>query len=102
MSGTVANIPTGYKIDLFLHFDGAGSSTRYYAAGDPNTQLTVSNGHWTGDIYIGAAYPLTILLVLLSPDDVKWINDPAQTDYQNNGFPSMPWTVLTSAMYTAQ
>lgn len=100
MSGTAQGIPSGYRLDLFLQFVG---STRYYAAADPNTAISLqSNGHWTGAIYIGDAKPIVIWLVSLSPADVKWINAPSQIPDRTNGYPDLRGTVLAYAKYTAK
>ena len=100
MSGTAHNIPSGHRLDLFLHFERPGGSN-YYAAGDPNTALSVGNGRWSGRIYIGNAEPIAILLVLLSPSEVAWVNAPEQEPQQNNGFTALPGKVLDSNRYTS-
>lgn len=48
-SGTVQNLPAGYRLDLFIKFAGVDA---YYASGDPNSALKLADGRWSGSIYI--------------------------------------------------
>jgi len=98
VSGTVQDLPPGYRLDLFLKFPHPAS---YYAAGDPNTTLTITDGRWSGAIYIGAQEPCTVYLVELSPASVKLMN--SEIPYQSNGYPSIAalGTILASVSLTA-
>jgi len=97
-SGTVHDLPRGYRLDLFLKF--AGMET-YYAAGDPNSALTLVNGRWSGSIYIGAATQCTVYLVELSPGSVQLMN--SEISDQSNGYPSIDalGTTLASVSLTS-
>ena len=97
LSGTAQNIPSGYRLDLFLQF---ANVSRYYVAADPNSAISLHNGHWIAPIFIGASGSIIIRLVLLSPSEIAYVN--SQVTYQNAGFPTLPGTVLASASYTAQ
>jgi len=85
-SGTVRNLPPGYRLDLFLKF---ADTSVYYAAGDPNTTVTIAGGKWSGRIGVGSHAPTAvyIYLVELSPASVRLVN--SEVSYQNNGFPSI-------------
>jgi streptogramin lyase len=100
VSGTAQDIPSGYRLDLFLQFVNSGNGIRYYIAADPNSAISPHNGHWAAPIFIGGSGPIIIRLVLLSPNEIAYVN--SQVGYQNAGFPSLPGTVLASASYTAQ
>jgi hypothetical protein len=85
-SGTVRNLPPGYRLDLFLKF---ADLSVYYAAGDPNTTVTIAGSKWSGRIGVGSHAPTTIYIYLveLSPASVRLMN--SEVSYQNNGFPSI-------------
>ena len=89
------NLPPGYRLDLFLKFADLGV---YYAAGDPNTTLTIAGGKWSGGIGVGShgSTAIYIYLVELSPASVRLMN--SEVSYQNNGFPSITalGTILAS------
>ncbi|MGH3255460.1 MAG: WD40 repeat domain-containing protein [Streptosporangiaceae bacterium] len=100
VSGTAQDIPSGYRLDLFLQFVNSGNGIRYYIAADPNNAISLHSGHWAAPIFIGASGSVIVRLVLLSPSEIAYVN--SQVTYQNVGFPSLPGTVLASASYTAQ
>ena len=85
-SGTVQNLPHGYRLDLFLK---VAYLSVYYAAGDPNSQLTITGGKWSGQIFIGSQGPTAvyIYLVELSPASVQLMN--REYTYQSAGYPSV-------------
>jgi hypothetical protein len=85
-SGTVRNLPPGYRLDLFLKF---ADLSVYYVAGDPNTTVTIAGSKWSGRIGVGSHAPTTIYIYLveLSPASVRLMN--SEVSYQNNGFPSI-------------
>lgn len=98
-SGTVLHLPSGYRLDLFLR---VSSVDRYYAAGNPNSALTVVDGKWSGAIYIGAGGPCTVYLVELSPASVVRMNSLISD--QRNGYPSITalGIILASVSLTAE
>ena len=100
VSGTAQDIPSGYRLDLFLQYVNSGNGIRYYIATNPNSAISLDNGHWAGSIYIGAPGPIIIRLVLLSPSEIAYVN--SQVVYQDAGFPSVPGTVLASANYISE
>lgn len=102
VSGTVQDIPAGYRLDLSLQFVNSGNGTRYYLAADPKTAITPHNGRWTAPIFVGAPGSIIIRLVLLSPSEIAYVDSPKSVPYQNSGFPTLPGTVLASANYTAK
>jgi len=85
-SGTVRNLPPGYRLDLFLK---VAYLSVYYAAGDPNAALTIADGNWSGRIFVGSQGPTAvyIYLVELSPASVQLMN--SEHSYQSNGYPSI-------------
>jgi hypothetical protein len=97
LSGTVQNIPRGYGLDLFQQYKG---SVRYFPAGNASA-VSVNNGHWSGSIDLGQPGPFSIMLVLLSPSDVSWMNSQNHVPDLRNGLSSLPGTVLAHANYTA-
>ena len=102
LSGTAQDIPSGYRLDLFLQFGNSGNGTRYYIAADPKIAIILHNGHWAAPIYVGDPGSIIIRLVLLSPSEIAYVDSPSSVGYQNNGFPALPGTTLASANYTAQ
>jgi hypothetical protein len=100
VSGTAQGIPSGYRLDLVLQFVNSGNGIRYYIAADPNTAITLHDGHWAAPIFIGAPGSIIIRLVMLPPSEIAYVN--SQPAYQSGGFPALPGTVLASASYTAQ
>jgi len=85
-SGTVRNLPPGYRLDLFLK---VAYLSVYYAAGDPNTTLTIADGTWSGRIFVGSQGPaaVNLYLVELSPASVQLMN--SEFSYQSSGYPSI-------------
>jgi len=98
LSGTAQDIPSGYRIDLFLNWVNVNN---YYIAADPKIAITLHNGHWAAPIYVGDPGSIIIRLVLLSPSEIAYVDSPSSVPYQNNGFPALPGTTLASATYTA-
>jgi uncharacterized membrane protein len=94
VSGTAQDIPPGYRLDLVLEFLNVN---RYYIAADPNTAITLHNGHWSSPIFIGDPGYIIIRLIMLSPSQIVYVN--SQPTYQVNGFPALPGTVLAAASY---
>jgi hypothetical protein len=85
-SGTVRQLPPGYRLDLFLK---TSLYPVFYAAGDPNTTLTITGDHWSGKIFIGVQPCSAILyLVELSPASVRTMNIVDISD-QSGGYPSI-------------
>lgn len=97
VSGTAQDVPSGYRLDLVLQFVNVN---RYYVAADPNSAISLLDGHWAAPIFVGAPGSIIIRLVLLSPSEISYVN--SQVAYQNAGFPTLPGTVLASADYTAR
>jgi hypothetical protein len=97
-SGTVRDLPPGYRLDLFLKIP---SVPTYYAAGDPRNVLTIRGDDWSGSIYIGAQGPCTVYLVELSPASVVLMN--SEILYQSDGYPSITalGTILASVTLSA-
>ena len=97
-SGTVSNLPSEYHLDLFLKIP---SVPVFYAAGDPRSTLTITNGDWSGAIFIGTQGPCTVYLVELSPASVVAMNTSIPD--QTNGYPSITalGTILASVSLTA-
>jgi hypothetical protein len=102
LSGTAQDIPSGYRLDLFLQFGNSGNGTRYYIAADPKSAITLHNGNWAAPIYVGDPGSIIIRLVLLSPSEIAYVDSPSSAAYQENGFPTLPGTTLASANYTAR
>jgi hypothetical protein len=74
LSGTAQDIPSGYRLDLFLQFANSGNGIRYYIAADPNTAIVLHDGRWAAPIFIGDSGPVVIRLVMLSPSQVAYVN----------------------------
>ena len=98
VSGTAQNIPSGYRLDVFLQFVGY---QRYYAAADPNIAAPLINGHWSATIFIGDTGPINLWLVSLSPAQANLMNSPGEVAYQSAGYPTLPGTNLASVSFTA-
>jgi len=95
--GRAANIPPADHLEVFLEFDG---SRRYYAAGNPDTAISLSaDGHWSGFISIGEAAPITLWLAVLTPAQAQTMNE--QVSYQSAGYPYLPGKPLAQVGFTA-
>jgi hypothetical protein len=99
VSGTAQDIPTGYRLDLFLEWVNV---SKYWIAADPKSAITPDNAHWTAPIYVGDPGSIIIRLVLLSPSQIARIDSPSNAAYLSNGFPTLPGTTLASANYMAK
>lgn len=98
LSGTVGDIPSGYRLDLVLQFVNVD---RYYIAADPRTAFTSHDGKWSAPIFVGDPGSIIIRLVMLSPSEIAYVDNPSSVPYQNGGFPALPGTALATATYTA-
>jgi hypothetical protein len=97
VSGTAQNIPTGYRLDVFMQFAGRA---RYYVAANPDNPAPLINGHWSATISISEAQPIILWLVLLSPAELNLTND--ELAFQSAGYPTLPGIRLASVRFTAK
>ena len=85
VGGTVEDLPSGYRLLLFLQFTGDNK----YFGGDP--RVVVRNGKWSGPklLYVGARHPIVVWLVAQGPKTIAFMNTPLGETRWGDGFPSM-------------
>jgi hypothetical protein len=85
VGGTVENLPSGYRLLLFLQFTGDNK----YFGGDP--RVVVRDGKWSGSklLYVGARHPIIVWLVAQGPKTITFMNTPLGETRWGDGFPSM-------------
>ena len=96
VSGTAQNIPSGYRLDVFLQFAG---QPRYFIAADPNVAAPLINGHWSATIDVGDSGSIILYLVSLSPAEVELVNH--EVPDQTNGYPTLTGAKLASVSLSA-
>jgi hypothetical protein len=87
IGGTVKNLPSGYRLLLFLEW----ANQNKFLGGNP--YIIVNRGHWSGHklLYVGAA-PSTIIvwLVAQGPKTIAFMNSPrGEQLWSPPGFPSL-------------